>query len=111
MYAGKLMFASVVRSICRCTRFDESAARYEGERKVKSFSCLDQFLCMAFAQLTFRESLCDIEACLRAQRSKLYHFVFRSTIARNTLTNGNALRDWRFYADFAQGMIAIAHRL
>ena len=75
--------------------------RYAGERKVKSFSCLDQFLCMAFAQLTYRESLRDIEACLRAQRSKLYHLGIRATVARNTLANANAVRDWRIYADFA----------
>ena len=78
---------------------------------MKSFSCLDQFLCMAFAQLTFRESLRDIEACLRAQRSKLYHLGIRSTVARNTLANANAVRDWRICADFAQGLIAIARPL
>jgi len=86
-------------------------SRYAGERKVKSFSCLDQFLCMAFAQLTYRESLRDIEACLRAQRSKLYHLGIRSTVARNTLANANAVRDWRIYADFAQSLIAIARPL
>src|SRR6185436_12958991 len=82
-----------------------------GHRKVKSFSCLDQFLCMAFAQLTYRESLRDIEACLRAQRSKLYHLGIRSTVARNTLANANAVRDWRIYADFAQSLINIARPL
>jgi hypothetical protein len=86
-------------------------ARYEGERKVKTFSCLDQFLSMAFAQLTYRESLRDIEACLRAQRSKLYHLGIRSVVARNTLANANAVRDWRIYADFAQSLIGIARRL
>src|SRR3970282_1413624 len=91
--------------------FRRIVARYAGERKVKSFSCLDQFLCMAFAQLTFRESLRDIEACLRAQRSKLYHLGIRSTVARNTLANANAVRDWRIYADVAQGLIAIARPL
>lgn len=85
--------------------------RYQGERKVKSFSCLDQFLSMAFAQLTYRESLRDIEACLRAQRSKLYHLGIRSTVARNTLANANTVRDWRIYADFAQSLIGIARRL
>ena len=80
--------------------------RYAGERKVKSFSCLDQFLSMAFAQLTFRESLRDIEACLRAQRTRLYHLGIRSTVARNTLANANAVRDGRVYADFAQSLIA-----
>jgi len=85
--------------------------RYAGERKVKSFSCLDQFLCMAFAQLTYRESLRDIEACLRAQQSKLYHLGIRAAVARNTLANANAVRDWRIYADFAQSLIGIARRL
>lgn len=85
--------------------------RYQGERKVKSFSCLDQFLSMAFAQLTYRESLRDIEACLRAQRSKLYHLGIRSAVARNTLANANTVRDWRIYADFAQSLIGIARRL
>ena len=78
---------------------------------MKSFSCLDQFLCMAFAQLTYRESLRDIEACLRAQRSKLYHLGIRGTVARNTLANANAVRDWRIYADFAQSLIGIARPL
>ena len=91
--------------------FRRIVVRYAGERKVKLFSCLDQFLCMAFAQLTFRESLRDIEACLRAQRSKLYHLGIRSTVARNTLANANAVRDWRIYADVAQGLIAIARPL
>ena len=91
--------------------FRRIVTRYAGERKVKSFSCLDQFLCMAFAQLTYRESLRDIEACLRAQRSKLYHLGIRSTVARNRLANANAVRDWRIYADFAQSLIAIARPL
>ena len=78
---------------------------------MKSFSCLDQFLCMAFAQLTFRESLRGIEVCLRAQSSKLYHLGIRSAVARNTLANANAVRDWRIYADFAQSLIGIARPL
>jgi len=78
---------------------------------VKSFSFLDQFLCMAFAQLTWRESLRDIQTCLRAQSDKLYHLGFRATVARNTLSNANAVRDWRIYADFAQHLIAIARPL
>ena len=80
-------------------------------QKVKSFSCLDQFLSMAFAQLTFRESLRDIEACLRAQRAKLYHLGLRSVVARNTLANANGVRDWRIYADFAQSLIHISRPL
>jgi len=85
--------------------------RYHGHRKVKSFSCLDQFRCMAFAQLTYRESLRDIEACLRAQQSKLYHMGIRGGVSRNTLANANQRRDWRIYADFAQSLIHIARRL
>ena len=79
--------------------------------KVKSFSCLDQYLCMAFAQLTYRESLRDIEACLRAQQSKLYHMGIKSRVSRSTLADANESRDWRIYADFAQSLIAIARRL
>ena len=110
MYAGKLVFAQVMEHLPLHT-FRRIVTRYAGERKVKSFSCLDQFLSMAFAQLTFRESLRDIEACLRAQRSKLYHLGLRSTVARNTLANANAVRDWRIYADFAQSLITIARPL
>src|SRR5258705_13764910 len=107
---GQLVFAQLMQHL-PLTTFRRCVARYHGERKVKSFSCLDQFLCMAFAQLTYRESLRDIEACLRAQQSKLYHLGIRSTVARNTLAHANAVRDWRIYADFAQSLIAIARRL
>jgi hypothetical protein len=86
-------------------------ARYAGEHKVKRFSCFDQYLCMAFAQLTYRESLRDIEACLRAHSAKLYHMGWRGNIARNTLANANATRDWRIYCDFAQSLIGMARRL
>ena len=110
MYEGKLIFAQVMEHQ-PLHSFRRIVTRYSGERKVKSFSCLDQFLCMAFAQLTFRESLRDIEACLRAQRSKLYHLGIRSTVARNTLANANAVRPWQIYADFAQSLIAIARPL
>ena len=110
MYAGKLVFAQLMGHLPLHT-FRRLVARYRGEYKVKNFSCLDQFLCMAFAQLTFRESLRDIEACLRAQRTKLYHLGIRSTVARNTLANANAVRNWRIYADFAQSLIGIARPL
>src|SRR6202795_2196947 len=110
MNRGKLVFAQLMQHL-PLTTFRRCVARYQGERKVKSFSCLDQFLCMAFAQLTYRESLRDIEACLRAQQSKLYHLGIRSAVARNTLANANAVRDWRIYADFAQSLIGIARRL
>ena len=94
------------------TTFRRCVARYTGERKVKHFSCLDQFRCLAFAQLTWRESLRDIEACLNAQASKLYRLGFRAPhIARNTMSNANAVRDWRIYADFAQHLIGMARDL
>ena len=107
MNRGKLAFAQLMQHL-PLTTFRRCFTRYRGAFKVKSFSCLDQFLCMAFAQLTFRESLRDIEVCLRAQRSKLYHLGIRSAVARNTLANANAVRDWRSYADFAQSLIGIA---
>ena len=93
------------------TTFRRCVARYGGEHKVKTFSCLDQYFSMAFAQLTYRESLRDIAACLGAQAGKLYHMGIRSTVARNTLANANAVRDWRVYADLAQSLIGIARRL
>ena len=110
MNRGKLVFAQLMQHL-PLTTFRRCVTRYRGAFKVKSFSCLDQFLCMAFAQLTFRESLRDIEVCLRAQSSKLYHLGIRSGVARNTLANANAVRDWRIYADFAQSLIGIARPL
>ena len=104
------MFAQLMQHL-PLTTFRRCVTRYRGAFKVQSFSCLDQFLCMAFAQLTFRESLRDIEVCLRAQSSKLYHLGIRSAVARNTLANANAVRDWRIYADFAQSLIGIARPL
>jgi hypothetical protein len=92
------------------TTFKRCVARYGGEHKVKHFACLDQYLCMAFAQLTWRESLRDIEACLRAHSTKLYHLGIRGNVARNALTNATR-RDWRIYCDFAQRLIGIARRL
>jgi hypothetical protein len=88
--------------------FRRCVARYGGNYKVKSFTCMDQFLCMAFAQLTYWESLRDIEACLRVMQSKLYHMGFRGQIARSTLADANEVRDWHIYADFAQVLIAEA---
>lgn len=110
MNRGKLVFAQLMQHL-RLTTFRRCVTRYRGAFKVKSFSCLDQFLCMAFAQLTFRESLRDIEVCLRAQSSKLYHLGIRSAVARNTLANANAVRDWRIDADFAHSLIGIARPL
>jgi hypothetical protein len=91
--------------------FDRCVARYQGNRRIRNFSCFDQFLCMAFAQLTYRESLRDIETCLRALQKKLYHAGFRGAIARSTLADANEHRDWRIYSDFAQVLIAHARRL
>ncbi len=110
MHAGKLVFAQLMAHMPLST-FRRCVERYHGHYKVHSFSCLDQFLVLGFAQLSFRESLRDIEACLRVQSSKLYHMGIRSQVARNTLANANAQRDWRIYADFAQHLIAIARRL
>lgn len=110
MNQGKLVFAQLMQHL-PLTTFHRCVDRYQGEHKVQTFSCLDQFRCMAFAQLTYRESLRDIEACLRAQRSKLHHLGFRSAVARNTLANANAVRDWRIYADFAQSLINTAREL
>ena len=110
MNIGKLVFAQIMEHL-PLTTFRRCVARCGGEHKVKTFSCLDQYLCMAFAQLTYRESLRDIEACLRAQEGKLYHMGIRGSVARNTLANANAVRDWRVYADLAQSLIGIARRL
>ena len=91
--------------------FERCVARYGGNHKVKSFTCMDQYLCMAFAQLTFRESLRDIEACLRSQSERLYHMRIHGRISRNTLAAANATRKWRIYAEFAQRLIGIARKL
>jgi hypothetical protein len=109
MNRGKLVFAQVTQHV-PLTTFRRCVARYGGEHKVKSFSCLEQYLCMAFAQLTYRESLRDIEACLRAQASKLYHMGIKSRVSRSTLADANEVRDWRIYAEFAQSLIGIARR-
>jgi hypothetical protein len=110
MHQGKLVFAQVMAHLPLST-FRRCVARYDGEHKVKSFSCLDQFYAMAFAQLTFRESLRDIEACLATQGRRLYHLGFRSPVARNTLANANAVRPWQIYADLARHLIGIARPL
>ena len=91
--------------------FRKCVERYNGNRYVKSFNCFDQFLCMAFGQLTHRESLRDIEICLRAHKPKLYHIGIRGGISRNTFSNANKTRDWRIYADFAHALIKIARPL
>ncbi len=110
MNQGQLVFAQITQHL-PLTTFRRCVAKYDGQYKVKSFSCLDQYLCMAFAQLTFRESLRDIEACLRAQVAKLYHMGIRGRVSRSTLADANEVRDWRIYAEFAQRLIGIARGL
>ena len=111
MHQGKLVFSQLMAYLPMST-FRRCVARHRGDHKVKDFSCLDQFFAMAFAQLTYRESLRDIEVNLRAQANRLYHMGFRcSTISRNTLANANATRPWQIYADFAQHLIGMARPL
>ena len=110
MNGGKSIFSQLT-DFLPWTQFQECVARYKGDYKLKSFSCWDQFLCMAFAQLTYRESLRDIEACLRANQAKLYHMGIRGRVSRNTLANANSVRDWRIYADFAHLLINHARAL
>ena len=111
MHQGILVFAQVMAHLPLST-FHRCVAAHRGDHKVQEFSCLDQFFAMAFAQLTARESLRDIEVNLRAQSARLYHMGFRcKTIARNTLSNANAVRPWQMYADFAQHLIGIARPL
>jgi hypothetical protein len=110
MHSGKLVFSQVMDYLPLHT-FHSCVQRYRGHHKVRRFSCLDQYLAMSFAQLTYRESLRDIEACLRAQRNKLYHMGIRSNNSRNTLANANKVRDWRIYAEFANALISTARAL
>src|SRR5580765_2332421 len=110
MRAGKFVFAQLMEFL-PWKRFQRLVLKYGGDRYVKHFSCGNQFLSMAFAQLTYRESLRDIEACLRAKSTKLYHMGIRGRVSRNTLAHANQVRDWRIYADFAQVLIATARRL
>ena len=110
MNTGKTIFAQVM-DFLPLKKFRKCVNRYRGNYKLKSFSCFDQFLCMAFAQLTYRESLRDIETCLRSMKNKLYHMGIRSQVSRNTLSNANNTRDWRIYADFAQVLIHTARDL
>jgi len=110
MNYGKTVFSQIM-DFLPMYEFQKCVNRYNGNYKIKSFTCMDQFLCMAFAQLTYRESLRDIEACLRAAQNKLYHMGIRSKVSRNTLANANQVRDWRIYADFAQELIKTARRL
>src|SRR5216683_373810 len=110
MNSGRTIFAQVM-DFLPLPEFRRCVERYQGDYKVQSFSCWDQFLCLAFAQLTGRESLRDIEACLRSQQPKLYHMGFRGRISRNTLAHANETRDWRIFADFARVLITTAREL
>jgi len=110
MPPGRTVFAQLMDHVSRF-EFQKCVARYEGEYKTSRFSCWDQYLCLAFAQLTYRESLRDIEACLRAVQPKLYHIGIRARVARSTLADANETRDWRIYANFAQGLIQAARAL
>ena len=110
MHSGKLVFAQLMEFFPRHD-FDKCVRRYRGNLRTRDFSCRDQFLAMAFAQLTYRESLRDIETCLRSVQPKLYHMGFRGPIARSTMADANRNRDWRIYTDFAQTLIEHARKL
>jgi hypothetical protein len=110
MNSGKTIFSQLMEFL-PTYEFRQCVNRYRGSYKIKSFSCWDQFLCMAFAQLTYRESLRDIQACLRGNHQKLYHMGFRGKVSRNTLAHANQVRNWQIYADFAKILIAQARSL
>src|SRR5665213_687126 len=110
MYAGKLIFAQITDQI-HPEQFRRCVRRYNGDYKVKTFSCWNQFLCMAFGQLTFRESLRDVETCLRSRPDQLYHLGIRGEVSHSTLADANRERDWRIYHDFAQRLIGRARSL
>jgi Domain of unknown function (DUF4372)/Transposase DDE domain len=110
MNSGQTIFSQLMEFI-PTYEFNQCVNRYNGNYKIKKFTCREQFLCMAFAQLTYRESLRDIQACLRAANKKLYHMGIRSRVSRNTLAHANQIRDWRIYADFAQVLIREARQL
>ncbi len=110
MLSGRTVFAQLMDHVSRF-EFQKCVARYDGEYKTSRFSCWDQYLCMAFAQLAYRESLRDIEACLRALQPKLYHVGIRARVSRSTLADANETRDWRIYADFAESLIRTARDL
>src|SRR5882672_6229298 len=110
MNAGRTVFTQLIAHLSHI-EFQKCVARYDGDRHHRSLSCWDQFLAMAFAQFTYRESLRDIEACLRSVSGKLYHAGFRGKVARSTLADANGGRDWRIFADFAQALIRSARPL
>ena len=110
MNTGKTIFSQVMEFL-PLHEFRKCVTRYQGDHRIKNFSCMDQFLCMSFAQLTHRESLRDIETCLRFMQPKLYHMGIRGSISRSTLADANENRDWHIYADFAQVLIHWAREL
>ena len=110
MNKGRTVFSQLIAH-APIHRFQECVARYQGDARPRGFSCWDQYLAMAFAQLTYRESLRDIEACLRSVGGKLYHMGFRGKVSRSTLADANEQHDWRIYADFAQVLVGIARPL
>ena len=110
MHTGRILFSQLMDFLPK-HEFNKCVGRYRGNYRVQHFKCYDQFLCMAFAQLTGRESLRDIETCLRAMQPKLYHVGIRGNVSRNTLAKANEKRDWRIYADFAQVLIRQARKL
>src|SRR4030042_6504404 len=110
MNTGRLVFSQIM-DFLPMYEFQKCVKQYKGNYKVRYFSCMDQFLCMAFAQLTWRESLRDIESCLRSFKTKLYHMGIRSRISKSTLADANEKRDWRIYSDFANVLIQKAREL
>ena len=110
MHARQTVFSQLMNFLPK-KQFDKCVRRYAGNHRTKTFSCFDQYLCMTFAQITYRQSLRDIETCLRAMKTKLYHCGIRGNISRNTLANANEHRDWRIYADFAEVLIDKARTL
>ena len=110
MHAGRIIFSQLLDFLPK-KQFDRCVRRYHGNHRTKTFSCFDQYLCMAFAQITYRQSLRDIESCLRAMQPKLYHCGIRGNISRNTVANANEHRSWKIYADFAQILINKARTL
>ena len=110
MYTGQMVFSQLMDFLAK-HEFNQCVRRYQGNYRVRKFSCLDQFLCMVFAQLTYRESLRDTETCLRAVQSKLYHVGIRGRVSRSTLADAKESRDWRIWADFAQVLVGRARQL
>jgi len=110
MYTGRIIFSQLMDFVPK-SDFEKCVQQYQGNYRIRKFSCYDQYLCMAFAQLTYRESLRDIETCLRAMQSKLYHAGIRGNVSKSTLSDANENRDWRIYADFSLVLIQIARKL